>query len=171
MKAERKIALFRFALFAALAAIVAGLTGCQTAHVKCEGDGKWEASINSHWFRRDVDGFKAEVQPGGVFSIDLNGYKSDASEQLPAFTKEMWSGLAILGRIAATTMNPAAASVPLMSEAAKSDDISAILKAKAELEAQTAAAKAELAKARAAASQSSQQSQTSQSNCTDCEVK
>ena len=72
MKTERKIALFRFALFAALAAIVAGLTGCQTAHVKCDGDGKWEASINSHWFRRDVDGFKAEVHPGGVFSIDLN---------------------------------------------------------------------------------------------------
>ena len=85
--------------------------GCQTAHVKVGADGVWEATLASHWFSRDIDSFSAEVREGGKFTLSLNGYKGDVSEQLPAFTREMWQGLAFLGQIAAATVNPAAASV------------------------------------------------------------
>lgn len=102
MNTNTKITAFRMTLFAAACA-AAALCGCQTAHVRCDGDGKWEASVNSHWFRRDIDGFEAEVTQGGQFKLKLNGYKGDASEQLPAFTREMWNGLAVLGRMAAGT--------------------------------------------------------------------
>ena len=165
MKAERKIALFRFALFAALAAIFAGLTGCQTAHVKTP---EWEASINSHWFKRDVDKLSVQRQADGSYTLDLNGYKGDASEQLPAFTREMWSGLAILGRIAATAVNPAASAVPLTQEPANAADVAALVKATNDAKVALANAKAELAKAKASSATSG-----SSSDCTDgsCERK
>ena len=93
------------------AAAAAGLAGCQTAHDKVEGDGKWEATVRSHWFAREVKGLKANVQEGGRFEIDLTGYKGDTSEQLPVFTREMWAGLGFIGQLAATMYSPAAASV------------------------------------------------------------
>lgn len=143
MKTERKIAAFRLALFAALA-VVASLifAGCGTVSVECEGDGKWNAKIRNSWLRRDIDGFEANIEEGGKFSVKLNAVKSDVSEQVPAFTREMWSGLAILGRIAATAVNPAASAVPLTQEPANATDVAALVKANAELKAQVAAAKA-----------------------------
>ncbi len=152
----------KLAMLAALAAIFAGITGCQTAHVKTP---EWEASINSHWFKRDVDKLSVQRQADGSYTLDLNGYKGDASEQLPAFTREMWSGLAILGRLAGSAVNPAVSAVPLTQEAASAADVEKLVKANAELKAQVAAAKA-AAKASSATSVSS-------SDCADgsCEVK
>ena len=154
------------ALLAAFAAIFAGITGCQTAHVKTP---EWEASINSHWFKRDVDKLSVQRLADGSYAIDLNGYKGDTSEQLPAFTREMWSGLAILGRLAGSAVNPAVAAVPLTQEAASAADVEKLVKANAELKAQVAAAEALAAKASSASSATS----GSSSDCTDgsCEVK
>ena len=94
-----------------IATAAAAAAGCQTAHVKVDGDGKWEATVRSHWFSREIADLSGEVMEGGKFKFALNGYKGDVSEQLPAFTREMWQGLAFLGQIAAATVNPAAASV------------------------------------------------------------
>jgi len=93
------------------AAALALLTGCHTAHIEVKGDGSWTADIYDHWMSREIKGFEAEVAEGGKFKAKLTGMKSDASEQLPAFTREMWAGLGFLGRIAASMYNPAAATV------------------------------------------------------------
>lgn len=130
-------------------AVLAAAAGCSTTYVKTP---EWEAKINSHWLKRDLDKLTVNRLADGSYSIDLNGYKSDASEQLPAFTKEMWAGIGILGRLAGATFNPAVASVPLTSDAANADDVAQLVKANAALKAQVAEAKAALVKARASAS-------------------
>jgi hypothetical protein len=140
-------------LMITLAALaLAELVGCTTAHIKTP---EWEATIKSHWLKRDVDKLALSRQADGSYSIDLNGYKTDASEQLPAFTREFWGGVAILGRIAGAAVNPAVASVPLTQEAASAADVEKLVKANAELKAQVAAAEALAAKASSATSVSS----------------
>ena len=69
-----------------IAAALAIAAGCTTAHIKTP---EWEATINSHWLKRDVDKLAISRQADGSYSVDLNGYKTDTSEQLPAFTREM----------------------------------------------------------------------------------
>ena len=124
----------KLAILASLAAIFAGITGCQTAHIKTP---EWEASINSHWFKRDVDKLSVQRQADGSYSVDLNGYKGDISDQLPAFTREFWAGVAILGRLAGSAVNPAVAAVPLTQEAASAADVEKLIKANAELRAKS----------------------------------
>ena len=75
------------------------------------------------------------------FTLSLNGYKGDASEQLPAFTREMWSGLAILGRLAGSAINPAVAAVPLTDAAAEPAAVSSIVTAQGAAAAQKIQAK------------------------------
>ena len=62
----------------------------------------------------------------------LNGYKEDVSEKFPAFTREMWAGLGVIGRLAAATVNPTAASVPLTADAADGESVAKLVKAKAD---------------------------------------
>ena len=153
----------------ALAACAAAmLAGCHTAHIEVLGDGKWNADIYDNLVRREIKSFTGTVKEGGQFEFAINGYQTDTSEQLPAFTREMWSGLAILGRIAGSTVNPAVAAVPLTQEAASAADVERLVKANAELKAQVAAAKAE-----AAAKAGSGEQGTGSGNCSDgsCEVK
>ena len=122
-------------------AALAAFAGCSLTSVKTP---EWEAHVRSHWLKRDVDKLEVQRNADGSYSVFLNGYKSDASEQLPAFTRDMWLGLGMLGRIAASTFNPAVASVPLTTEAANADDVAKITK-------ELATAKAELAKIKAEA--------------------
>ncbi len=131
----------------ALAACAAALAGCHTAHIEVLGDGKWSADIYDNMVRREIKTFTGSVKEGGQFEFAINGYRTDASEQLPAFTREMWSGLAVIGRLAGTVFNPAVASVPLTQEAASATDVERLVKANADLKAQVAAAKAEATKA------------------------
>lgn len=133
----------------AIAIAATALAGCHTAHIEVGPDGTWSADIYDNFIRREFKGFKAEVAEGGKFKAEVNGYATDASEQLPAFTKEMWAGLGILGRIAATTVNPAASAVPLTQDAANATDVAALVKAANEAKTQLANAKAELEKAKA----------------------
>ena len=140
--------------------LAAMAAGCQLTHVKTD---EWEVSMRSHWFKRDVDKFEVTRSADGSYSVSLNGYKSDASEQFPAFTREMWGGLAILWRIAAATVNPTAAAVPLTTEAADAEAI-------AKLQRELAAAKAELVRAKAAATAIPELA-TNATACADCETK
>lgn len=152
-----------------IVASAVALAGCTTAHIKTP---EWEATVKSHWLKRDVDKFRVQRLADGSYSVDLNGYKTDASEQFPAWTREMWSGLGILGRLAAATINPAAASVPLTAEAADADKVSALVKAGGEAKAALASAKAELEKAKAELA-AAQAAQTTEEDCADgsCEKK
>lgn len=143
----------------ATAVLAAMAAGCQLTNVKTP---EWEVSLRSHWFKRDVDKFNVTRNADGSYSVDLNGYKSDASEQFPAFTREMWSGLGILGRIAAATVNPTAAAVPLTAEAADAEAI-------AKLQRELAAAKAEVVKAKAEAKAATASATTSAATATACE--
>lgn len=99
---------------------LAALTGCQTAHIKTP---EWEASLNSHWFKRDVDRLDVKRTADGGYSISLNGYKSDASEQLPQFTRETLAGLVAIGQLfpmAAHTSAPVTTYTPAAPAAAYS---------------------------------------------------
>lgn len=105
----------------------AALAGCQTAHIKTA---EWEASINSHWFKRDVDKLTVTRTADGGYSIALNGYTGDASERLPQFTREMFAGLVALGQLvpmaartaSATTYHaPATATAPATAPATCAD--------------------------------------------------
>lgn len=94
-------------------ALVDLLSGCQTATVKCQGEGRWEASVRSHWFTREIKGFSAEVSDGGKFKISLSGYKGDTSQQLPIFTRDVFNGVVALGQLvpmASKSVAPAASS-------------------------------------------------------------
>lgn len=97
--------------------IVAVACGCTSTHIKADGKGGWEARVNSHWFAKDVDRINVAVSEGGKFTAEMNGYKGDVSEKLPLWTAEMWTGLGVIARLAATAYNPAASGVPLTTEA------------------------------------------------------
>lgn len=92
-----------------LAAALAALAGCQTAHIKTD---EWEASINSHWFKRDVDKLTVTRTADGGYSISLNGYTGDASERLPQFTREMFAGLVAIGQLVPMAARTASAPAP-----------------------------------------------------------
>lgn len=146
-------------MFAALAALAFG--GCSLTSVKTP---EWEAHVRSHWFKRDVDKLDIQRSADGSYSVSLNGYKSDASEQFPAFTREMWSGLGILGRIAAATVNPTAAAVPLTAEPANAADVAQIVK-------ELNAAKAEIAKIKAQANATNSTASGGECSGGECDIK
>ena len=145
-------------------AALAALAGCTTTTVETA---EWKAKLGNHWFARDVDKFSVTRSADGSYSIDLNGYREDVSEKLPLFTKEMWYGLGILGRIAATAYNPAASAVPLTDAAADADKVSALVKANAEAKAELEKAKAEAAKAKAEAAALKASATTTTNGCAD----
>lgn len=135
-------------LLAAIAA-AAVMAGCHTAHIEVRGDGAWSADLYDNFIGRKIESCTADVQEGGKFKFNLNGYGSDVSEQLPVFTKEMWHGLGILGRLAGAAVNPAVAGVPLSDEAANADDVAKLIRENA-----AAKAKAEIKAAKAASGKS-----------------
>lgn len=149
-----------------IAALALAAAGCQSSKFEkrvTHPDGTQDdvcVSIWSNMFKRDLDSFSLDRKGEGVFTLALNGYKGDTSEQLPAFTKELWYGLGVLGRLAGAAVNPAVAGVPLSDDAAKADDIAKLIRenaaAKAELErvkAETRAARAESSAEKAASGQ------------------
>lgn len=138
-------------------AALAALAGCTSTSIETA---EWKAKVSNHWFAKDVDKLSITKAADGSYSIDLNGYREDVSEKLPLFTKEMWYGLGILGRIAATAYNPAASAVPLTDAAADAEQVAALVKANAE-------AKAELAKAKAEAAALKASATTTTNSCAD----
>lgn len=150
--------------------VAATLTGCQLTHVKTP---EWEVSLRSHWFKRDVDKFDVQRNADGSYSVSLNGYKSDTSEQLPAFTREVWAGLGVLGRIAGAAVNPAVASVPLTAEPADPAAVAKIQREVAAQKAELARIKADVSVARAqaksAAAAPAAATNAEDEECEDCE--
>ena len=122
------------------------LAGCTTTTIETP---EWKVSSMSHWLKRDVDKLAVERNADGSYRVNVNGYKTDASEQLPAFTRETLGGLAVFGRLAAAIVNPTVGAVPLTADGADADALAKIQKAVAEYKANEAKAKAEAAKAKA----------------------
>lgn len=129
-----------------IGAAALALAGCQLTHVKTD---EWEVSLRSHWFKRDLDKFEVQRNADGSYSVALNGYHSDASEQFNQMLQQSFQGLALLGRLAGAAVNPAVASVPLTAEPAAAGDIERLIQAQAEAKRGEIAAKAELAKVKA----------------------
>lgn len=142
-------------ILVAIAAALAG--GCSLTTVETP---EWRATVRSHWFKRDLDKLDVQRKADGSYSVSLNGYKSDASEQLPQFAREMWLGLGILGRIAAASVNPVAATVPLTTDAADPTAVTAAVNA-------ASAAKVSEIKAKADAKTQKAASATDASECAD----
>lgn len=88
-----------------------------------------ELSAWRHWFDSEVAKAKLGVKADEI-DFDLNGYNGDTSEQFGIWTKEMWSGMGVIARLAAAAYNPAASAVPLTPEAANGENVSKIVKAK-----------------------------------------
>ena len=172
MKDELKITAVRVAFLVALVGACLVMAGCQFAMLESDGDGKWKAKVCSHMFSRQFERFAADKKSAGEFSLQLNGYKGDTSEQLPIFTKETLYGAALLARIAAAAYNPAASGVPLDASAANAEEVSKLVKAVGEAKAELVAAKAELEKAKGSAAAASAAA-TQTTTCADgsCEAK
>lgn len=148
----------RFLLACACACVV----GCTTFYVKTP---EWEASVKSHWLKRNVGSFKISRNVDGSYSVDVKDYETDASEQFPVWTKEMWAGLGVIGRLAAATVNPTASGVPLTADAADGATIDQIVRANADAKATLAKAKAEAAAIKAAAKASAATNTCSDGSC------
>lgn len=131
-------------MIAALVAAAMAVAGCHTAHVKVTPDGGWEADLYDNMISRDIKSFTGEVKEGGQFKFALNGYQSDVSEQLPAFTREMWQGVALGMRLGLTAASPAVATVPLTTEAADANAVAQAVSAQGQARAQVLEAKAKL---------------------------
>ena len=120
-------------------------------------------------FSRQFEGFAADKKSGGEFSLQLNGYRGDTSEQLPVFTKETLYGAALLARIAAVAYNPAASGVPLDASAANADEMAKLVKANAEAKAELEKAKAEAAALKLEAQAKAEAAAKSGTACPECE--
>lgn len=145
----------------AIAIAAVAIAGCQSVDIETP---EWKARVQSKMFGRNVDQL-AVVRTADGYTVNVSGYKGDVSEQFPAWTREMWAGIGILGRIAATTINPAASAVPLTSEPANAADVAALVKATNEAKVALENAKAELEKVKAASASSA--TSGSSSDCAD----
>ena len=152
-------------LIAAVAAVV--MSGCASTTAKWGGeevvrdengqalvdkDGKVqkvkqpvELTAKRHWFDSEVAKAKLGVEDGKI-DFNLNGYRGETSEEFGVWTKEMWSGFAVIARLAAAAYNPATSGVPLTSDAADGENVSKLIKAKAEADEKLIKAKTEQAK-------------------------
>ena len=98
-----------------------------------------------HWFDSEVAKAKLGVEDGKI-DFNLNGYRGETSEEFGVWTKEMWSGFAVIARLAAAAYNPATSGVPLTSDAADGENVSKLIKAKADADEKLIKAKTEQAK-------------------------
>ena len=151
-------------LIAAVAAVV--MSGCASTTAKWGGeevvrdengqalvdkDGKVqkvkqpvELTAKRHWFDSEVAKAKLGVEDGKI-DFNLNGYRGETSEEFGVWTKEMWSGIAVIARLAAAAYNPATSGVPLTNEAADGANVSQIIKAKTDADVALLKVKNELA--------------------------
>ena len=134
--------------------------GCSSTKVQVDKDGGWSVKVDTDWLKRELQSFHAKKDSNGVVEVEFNGYKHDTSEQLAKNAAEFWSGIAILGRLAGATINPAVAGVPLTKGAANAADMTALV---------SAASSAETAKiaAKAAAKATTEQAKCASGKCTD----
>lgn len=153
----------------AVATLALCTTGCQLTHVKTP---EWEVSLRSHWFKRDVDKFDVQRNADGSYSVSLNGYHSDASEQFNAMLAQSFQGLAAIGRIAGAAFNPAVATIPLTNEGAAPASVASVVQAQGAADSQRiaakAAGKAQVASAKAAKANTSAASSDTTDGSSDC---
>ena len=130
----------KLTLIAAVAAVVAGMTGCSVTKVNYEKDANGVVSYrlyrNSHWLKTEGEGMRGGMSSDGNFNFDLEGLKTSPSEEFNRTMQTYTGAFVQLAQIAAAAYNPSA------SLAAQGADPTAVAKL---VEAQGAAKTAEIA--------------------------
>ena len=124
----------------AMAACAAAMTGCRVLKVEDYGeevlrgqDGQvlvdssgsvqkvrkgYRVYHNGHWMRTEAESITGGIDRDGKMDFAMNGIRSDASEEYNKMMQTTFQGFAALARLAAACYSPAAASIPLSTEAA-----------------------------------------------------
>jgi hypothetical protein len=133
---------------------VCGLVGCSTTEIESDGNGGYRIKARTSWIDREIKRLSGKVMEHGKFEFELEGVTSDVSEQLPAFTREMWQGIALGLRMGLTAVQPAVATVPLTQDGADANALSQAVTAHGAAKAQVIEAKAKLVEAKGDADES-----------------
>lgn len=123
-------------------ALAACMAGCSVKKIEYEKNEKGEISYriyeNDHWLKTESTGIRGGMSQDGRFDFEAEGMKSSPSEEFNRTMATYIGAFVQLARIAAAMSSPAAASIPLTTEAA---DPAAVAKL---VDAQSAAKSAEI---------------------------
>lgn len=123
-------------------ALAACAAGCSVKKIEYERNDKGEITYrlysNDHWLKTEGSGLSGGMTKDGRFEFTAEGLKSSPSEEFNRTMATYTGAFVQLARLAAAMYSPAAASIPLTTEAA---DPAAVAKL---VDAQSAAKSAEI---------------------------
>ena len=123
-------------------ALAACAAGCSVKKIEYERNEKGEISYriysNDHWLKTEGSGLSGGMTKDGRFEFTAEGLKSSPSEEFNRTMATYTGAFVQLARLAAAMYSPAAASIPLTTDAA---DPAAVAKL---VDAQSAAKSAEI---------------------------
>lgn len=163
-------------LFAGVLACV----GCSVKKIEYERNEKGEISYriysNDHWLKTEGSGLRGGMTNDGQFEFSADGMKSSPSEEFNRTMATYTGAFVQLARLAAATYSPAAASIPLTTEAADPAAVAKLVDAQSAAKSAEITAKSQkqtaLIKAQSDAKIAEQNAAAANAaECTDCTVK
>ena len=161
-------------------ALAACAAGCSVKKIEYTKNDKGEVSYriyqNEHWLNTEGSGIRGGMTGDGKFEFAADGLQTSPSEEYNKMMSTTFQGFASLARLAASMYSPAAASIPLTTEAAdpaataklveaQGNATVALVNAKAD-----AAAKKLEAKAKAEAAAKCPTGTCTDGTCQDCQA-
>ena len=117
-------------MIVAACAAVAMFGGCRSIEIENKGEGKgWSVDVFSHWMNSEADNIAASISPDGTVTFNMNGMKSNPSEEFNKMMNTTFTGFASLARLAAAMCSPGAASIPLTTDAADPEAVAKLVNA------------------------------------------
>lgn len=117
-------------MIVAACAAVAMFGGCRSIEIENKGEGKgWSVDVFSHWMNSEADNIAASISPDGTVTFNMNGMKSNPSEEFNKMMNTTFTGFASLARLAAAMYSPGAASIPLTTDAADPEAVAKLVNA------------------------------------------
>lgn len=163
----------------ALAACAAA--GCSVKKIEYTKNDKGEVSYriyqNEHWLNTEGSGIRGGMTGEGRFEFAADGLQTSPSEEYNKMMSTTFQGFASLARLAASMYSPAAASIPLTTEAADPAATAKLVEAQADAKVALANAKADAAvkkieaKAKAEAAAKCATGACTDGSCQDCTSK
>jgi hypothetical protein len=151
------------------------MTGCRSIEIENKGEGKgWSVDVFSHWMNSEADNIAASIAPDGTVTFNMNGMKSNPSEEFNKMMNTTFTGFASLARLAASMYSPGAASIPLTPEAADPEAVAKLVNAQSAAKAAEINAKSQRETARIKAQSDAaiaEKQCDAAGNCTDCTAK
>lgn len=133
----------------AVGAAILSMTGCRSIAIENKGEGKgWSVDVFSHWMNSEADNIAASIAPDGTVTFNMNGMKSNPSEEFNKMMNTTFMGFASLARLAAAMYSPGAASIPLTTDAADPEAVAKLVNAQSAAKAAEIAAKSQRETAR-----------------------